>query len=265
MKGKKTVVILALVNISIIGIIIYFYINSDKNAPTIYFEDNGLTYTETMNTELLLESVKAVDDIDGDVSDSLVVEKITTDEENEQATIIFGARDKHGNIMKLSRVVPYIPAELEEADTKTEEISTEELKTTQEVSTEEESTTQETTTETEEETSKAEEEGAETPEQEEPQTEPPKPTANADANKKIPVITFKTGEVKTKIGQNPAWVTVIEKLTDDVDTYEQMLSRIIISGKYDNKKPGSYSVQISVKDSEGNESPKKNMTIIVEE
>ena len=260
MKGKKAVVILALVNIVIIGIIIYFYINSDKNAPTIYFEDNGLTYTETMNTERLLEGVKAVDDVDGDVSDSLVVEKITTDEENGQATIVFGARDRHGNIMKLFRVVPYIGAELEKADTTiTEEMSTEELTTTQEASTEEETTTQET--ETEEETSKAEEEGAETPEQEKPQQESP----NADASKKIPVITFKTGEVKTKMGQNPAWVMVIDKLTDDVDTYEQMLSNIIISGKYDNKKPGSYPVQVSVKDSEGNESAKRNLTIIVEE
>ena len=260
MKGKKTVVILALVNIVIIGIIIYFYINSDKNAPTIYFEDNGLTYTETMNTERLLEGVKAVDDVDGDVSDSLVVEKITTDEENGQATIVYGARDKHENIMKLSRVVPYIPAKLEEADTKTEEISTEEPTTTQEATTEEETTTQETETETEEETTKAEEEGAETPQQ-----EPPKPTANTDANKKIPVITFKSGEVKTKMGQNPAWVTVIDKLSDDVDTYEQMLSNIIISGKYDYNKPGSYPVQVSVKDSEGNESAKRNLTIIVEE
>ena len=67
------------------------------------------------------------------------------------------------------------------------------------------------------------------------------------------------------MGQNPAWVTVIDKLSDDVDTYEQMLSNIIISGKYDYNKPGSYPVQVSVKDSEGNESAKRNLTIIVEE
>ena len=259
MSGKKIVIILVILNIVVFGSLTFFLVKRDRKVPVIQITENGLVYDEQTTNEAMLEGVTAVDLEDGDVTDSLVVEKVIIERNIMQAIIIYGASDRHGNITKYNRTVPYADSEKSEEESVTETVSEEmtEQTTTQET-TEEETTEESSTTQAEE-----------TQNEREPQeTEPPVThTEAAVDNKKsgVPVLVLGSKEVKTEKGKNPAWVTVISKLTDDKDTYEQLLGGIMIHGEFDNKISGSYPVEVSVKDTDGNESSKSNITITVGE
>lgn len=79
----------------------------DRTAPEITLEGkNTLVYVEGDDVDLLLKDVKAMDDEDGDVSDSLRVSDIYVTSED-RAMVIYVAKDQSNNIAKLKREVKY--------------------------------------------------------------------------------------------------------------------------------------------------------------
>lgn len=83
----------------------FLYLNLDRTAPAISFADNDtrLVYTETMSDEKLLEGVSAFDDVDGDVTGSLVVEKVSETADG-NVIVTYAALDSSNNVAKKSRV-----------------------------------------------------------------------------------------------------------------------------------------------------------------
>lgn len=82
----------------------------------------------------------------------------------------------------------------------------------------------------------------------------------ADAG--APVLKLKVSEVTTQAGVAPAWVNVIEVLSDDKDNYETLFKNLEVS-KYNINQAGTYQVNVSTKDSDGNKSRAVPLTIIV--
>ena len=292
MFEKKVVAILFIINILLLCVLVIVHLRLDKKPPVITVNDT-ITYSKDTSEQEILSVIKAVDEVDGDVSGTLVIEKIVPNEGKKKAWVTCGAKDMSENISKYTFCISCDESvfdDTEEAgdvfqlavgeaenmlvnsegvqDTfldSVKEATNELIEATDEVT--EENTGGETETETvdsEEELAEVEEEEAEVVEQEERQT-PSMLQQAADSLGGVPNLVLATNEVKTKKGYNPAWVTVIAQLTDDIDSYDILLKNIKIQGIFDNTVVGSYDVMVSTVDSEGNESVACPLRIIVEE
>ena len=110
MKDKK-VIILALICIVLAGVNVVLMGSRDSEAPMIEFSDEVPTYTAGTDFTSVLEDVKAIDDKDDDVSDSLMVEQIFPNDQAELATVVYVAKDKSNNVAKREREVKYVKSE----------------------------------------------------------------------------------------------------------------------------------------------------------
>lgn len=79
----------------------------DQSGPVISYSGDAITYTDGEEYSNLLQGVTAVDKRDGDVSDTLIVEKVHTDEKEKKATITYAAVDRSNNLTKKNRTVNY--------------------------------------------------------------------------------------------------------------------------------------------------------------
>lgn len=285
MAGRKwLVVLLGVVNVFAMAGIIFWYVSRDNTPPVITREDT-IVYEEGMSDEELLDGAVAVDETDGDVSDTLVVEKVTVNYNTGTAVITCGAVDDSGNIAKESFQVQMragaagtaVSASNASGDTFTLEageaaIDADDTTDDADAATTEETVTEEETTEEESSEEESLEEAEEEDAEAEEEAEEPAPRANPPQNNEpqvdpaeIPVLYFGAGEVKTKKGYNPAWVTVISQLSDNKDSYEDLLKNLIIHGEFTNAEVGNYDVRVSTVDSDGHESAAQAIRIIVEE
>lgn len=77
----------------------------DRKAPEIQFPDAETVYEAGGDTAVLLEGVKAVDQKDGDVSYSLVIESVVARNDGETAVVSYVASDSSNNVTKVYRTV----------------------------------------------------------------------------------------------------------------------------------------------------------------
>ena len=289
MLEKKFVILFAVINLAaFIGLFIW-YVKADREPPVITVKEE-IVYTKETNNEDILECASAWDEQDGDVSESLVIEKIIPNEELKTALVSCGALDKSGNITKHSFRIPcdisvfsneegkvfelavgeavnMLGDTVGEAEAESDTTGTETEEETTEAASEEETTEEESAEiglEEDAEEDAEEQEAAETADEGEQSQQEQSVRPNPEQADTKPVLVFSAPEVKTSPGYNPAWVTVIAQLKDDTDSYEQLLKTLKIAGDFDNKTPGSYDVSVTVTDSEGNESAPRAMRIIVE-
>lgn len=304
MNEKTCGIVLGIVNIVLLVICGVFFLGKDKNAPEILLSDMGLVYAAEMEEEILFQGVTAFDEEDGELTDSVVIEKIVTDIEKETATITYGVADSAGNVGKATcTVVMVVPeaeknltaedsedvlgngqsAEEESVRTGLEEgdpaEDTEPEEPEENAGSEESEEDGEAEEEGEDESGDSEDENTDGESEEDPDSEEERegealPTAGEADNRSQtvsskqnpgrPTIVFRSQEVKVKAGQSPAWVEVIEGLHDDKDNYESLLRTLKVKGDYDKNKAGTYNVTVTVTDGDGNESNAYPMKIVVE-
>lgn len=80
---------------------------TDTVAPVIQMEETLLYASAQEGDEALLAGVKAEDDVDGDVTDSLVVENVTLINSDGMVSVVYAAFDGSGNVAKAERQVQY--------------------------------------------------------------------------------------------------------------------------------------------------------------
>ena len=123
MKQRLITLILAAACLAC-GVIAFFvYITQDHSAPKISVKEKKITYQEGSDYGVLLEGVTAKDNIDGDISSQIFVDKIVPTQDG-KAVVYYGVIDNAGNVGTGRRKIEY-SAEM------TEEVPTEEQ--TQEV------------------------------------------------------------------------------------------------------------------------------------
>lgn len=312
MVEKKWLLILGIVNVLAVAGIVFWYVNRDHTPPVIAQEEE-IVYEETLSDSELLQGVVAMDETEGNVSHTLVVEKITVNHNTGIAMVTCGAMDSSGNIAKQSFRMAMAKSESPIGDSesdRTEEVFTleageaaigneqEAVDETEEVTetempgenveeAEDIADAEDTETEAGLPADEASEENDDVTESiaggnevsadvteeqgDEPNNEPAnQPAAQANSlqentESEEPVLNFSASEVKTRKGQNPAWVTVIGQLQDNKDTYEYLLQNLRINGEFTNSAVGSYDVTVFAVDSDGNESMAKSIRITVEE
>lgn len=103
---------------ALICLIVFAFAASDRVGPVITYSGDTMLYREGDDKQMLLMGVSAMDERDGDVSASLIVENIIPLSDDGSARVIYAARDKHNNISKVSRLISYVPLPVaEEPDT----------------------------------------------------------------------------------------------------------------------------------------------------
>ena len=301
MKEKTCGIVLGIINMVLLIVCGILFLGKDKNAPEILLSNVDFTYAKDAEQSDLFQWVTAIDKEDGELTDSVVIEKIVTDAEKGKATITYGVVDSAGNIGKVTCTVAM---EVEETDSEKQDLketNSEDRKSEEEVETESDSQEEESVVEENESEEGPEEDGYKEGDLEEEYSEDENkleeeeaaeiengeesseteggndaevlPTAGEAANRVQtvtskqnwgrPTIVFRNQEVKVKAGESPKWVNVIEGLHDDKDNYETLLKSLKVS-EYDKNKAGTYNVTLTVTDGEGNESNAYPIKIVVE-
>ena len=97
----------------------------DTVAPSIHIEETPLGIFIADPDSVLFQGITATDNIDGDVSNTLLVENITLSGDDGQATVTYAAFDSSGNVTKAKREIRYIDYEGPRIDLKQPLIFTE--------------------------------------------------------------------------------------------------------------------------------------------
>lgn len=286
-QGKVIHIALVAVNAILIIVCAVMYLKTDRTAPEFEFQAVDLIYREDMDRTELFAGITASDRADGDVTDRIVIEKITESQKDSTVIVFYAVSDQSGNVAKTSRLFQAVSDEgarsLMEAGINAE-LNREREPAGEEGSGEE----------TDGQTG-----GGQSPQGEPsqmrtastgigqpslaprsaPSASPPPPPAPAavqppqepapaqnqeeDANSSAPILTLKVSEVKVNAGQGPAWVDIIGTLSDDVDDYNTLFGNLNV-GRYDRNKPGTYPVSVYTEDSDGNKSQSVPLTIVVQ-
>lgn len=254
MRERTIGTILGLLNLILIAVCLVLYLGKDCSAPEIVLQTVEYIYEEDLPERILLSGVSARDNKDGDISDRVVIEKIVTSISQKTAIITYGVADQAGNVKRATRTLVMPVLEKPELPTageagSMEAVSNQEAEANEVV----EDATTETATEAESTQAESEEEAdsAQTVEGQ-----------NTDGK---PGIAFSSREIRVKTGENPAWESVMEEVTDDKDTKEALLGTLQVKGEYDLQKAGEYYLTLSVTDSDGNVSNEYPMKLIVKE
>ena len=249
MEAKKIVAVIGAIDVVLLVVCLVLYLGKDRKGPEIFFdEEKQIEYAEGMDEELLLEGVTAVDEKDGDVSDSLLVEKVAGTN-GKEVIVTYVARDGANNVGKASRAFTVVGSygggdilPVEEEVFETGDMPETEGAT-------------ETETGSNEEGSSGEEEG-----QDENQGEGNNEGEPAGPN---PVLVLNADVIETKKGVAPNWNEVIETMSDDKDDYNTLYNNLKLEGQVKLNEEGEYPVTLYTVDSDGNRSEVRNLVVRV--
>lgn len=279
MKAKGLVIGICLADAVLLALCIFMYLRLDRSAPVISFGENRIVYTEGMDTSLLLDGITAIDDMDGDVSDTLLIEKIS-DTAKGDVLVTYAALDKSNNVAKASRIFPanmnpdnqdfYGAQETETIETIPSETETGTLDAGDENGNPDEGRTDGQGRDGAQEN----QDGGQPrqPEEEDNNAENNQDAKGADRDQandsrenEAPVLRLSKDVLTVKAGaESVNWNDCIRSLSDDQDSRAQLFSNLVMEGQVDLHIPGEYPVTIYTKDSEGMESEKHTVTVKVE-
>lgn len=106
-KNWKLLVLLAVCLGVLAGYRILDGLRTDSKAPKITISDSAVPELSVHTPGALLEGVTATDDRDGDVTASIVVEKVGGIMDDGTVTVTYAAFDAAGNVAKIQRTVRY--------------------------------------------------------------------------------------------------------------------------------------------------------------
>lgn len=277
MKQSRVInIALLVINVILITVCAVMYLRTDRVEPEFEFQAADVIYRREMNTAELLAGITAYDRADGDVTDRIVIEKITENQKDSTAVVFFAVSDRSGNVAKTSKLFQAvfdkgaesfmeagINAELNRNLTGSEGSGEGKDGQTQQISL----TLQPTPTAAPTATPTSSPAPTAAPVALPIPTTGPQPPSESvqepDESSGAPVLTLKVAEVKVNAGQGPAWVDIIGTLSDDVDDYNTLFQNLNVS-RYDRNKPGSYQVSVYTEDSDGNKSQSVPLTIVVQ-
>lgn len=246
-KTKLSAGILGIITAAAAAVSLFVYASQDREGPEILFDESRqITYNSSMTHQELLEGVRAEDARDGDVSDTLQVEKVN--ELGAGAVITYVAMDRNYNVTKTERL---LALEEDSAGDTPASVGAQPVTSTPAATAEpaEETVLPEETADT------AEEEAARVQEMEE---------AIAALPPGSPEFRLSQHVVTLAAGSDFNSLEYVGSLTDDVDSSEDLHTRIQVAGEVDTSLPGTYELIYYVLDSDGNMSNEEVLEVIVE-
>lgn len=258
--AKKWIAVMLVVCVGLGAGVVYMREQSDRKGPEIICSDQAVTaYDPDMTDAQLLEGVKATDDKDGDVSDSLTVESVyEVDDSNVVVTYV--AKDSANNITKMKRNLSTDPDKMKDStkqDKPAEEAAEAEPTPVPVENVETGDTSLDTQSEDE----------ALTPT---PEASDPASQAAAEQEKladampaQSPRIYLSEYYVTASIGSSVNLLSYVKDIQDDKDNISELWRRIQINGQVNTAVAGTYTCTYYVVDSEGNMSNTAELTVVV--
>ena len=227
---------------AILGVVsIFIYIGQDHTPPEISIEERDITYTEGDSYEGLMEGVTAADNIDGDLTDQVFVDRIIVTGED-TAIVYYGVADREQNVATKGRKITYHSSE-----SNADDAAQEEEKAAQQA---------------EEEAEKAEEEAAQQEAAAQEQAEDQQVELTPDGANPAIALTGDSATITAGTAFDP--MSVVQGMVDDKDNVDVLSRQVMVDGVYDVSVPGNYALTYYVKDSDGNVSAPVAFTLIVQ-
>lgn len=237
MRRMVTVILsMACVFMCILCIIVAMVI--DDTPPVITVSTGEMTYEEGGNTQELLAGIRAEDEKDGDISDSVRIYNISVMDNGLKALVTYAVYDSSYNLGKATKIVNYVA----KPDEKKENAEDDGKKPEDE---EKEPSTEQNMTEA----------STETPEGYEDL-----PLVSTGD----PVIRLNTHEVHIEVGGDFYSMDYVEDAVDDEDSREYLYRNMYLDGTYDTDTAGEYELAYYCVDSNGNVSNFAKLKLIVE-
>lgn len=264
MNKKKVTALMTVTTAVLLGLCAVFFVGEDRTGPEITFEDRQISYREGGSSSELLEGAAAVDGRDGDVTDTLRVDRITEIQSSDYVVVTYIAKDRSNNITKDDRWV-----NIKDGSASSEPmVEYEEIEETNEPETEAQS-------EETDKTSGMNVVGSEISLTEEESEEESETDLEDILNDGVPVIKLTTNELQLDIGDSFDCMNYIEACMDDEDSISDLYSRIIVNGedkngnvvgagRIDTSSSNVYTLYYYVSDSDGNFSDAQVLTVTVE-
>lgn len=247
---KRGVLVSMLFLCILLGVgVAFVYITGDRQGPQITIPDAEITYVEGTDPNTLLEGVQAMDQKDGDVTDSLMIEYILPDVNMTKASVVYAARDKKNNVTKKSRIVDYqandglytenqgteqtepLPTDTHEADNSDEPVHSSEETTVPVTPSDGEAANEE---------------------------------AIASLSAGSPRFYLTEYELTIPIGTTFYALSYVKEIQDDKDSKERLYRNIQIEGEVNSNVAGTYEVHYHVVDSDGNKSNTSVLKVTVQ-
>lgn len=288
MKTKGIVIGFCVIDIVLIAICIFLFARQDRTIPVISFSEEPVVYSESMDEDQLLEGVTATDDADGDVSDTLVIEKIAETSDG-KVIVTYAALDSSNNVAKVSRILPVeekqeisvpnteVPQEESQTETTSEEANGDNSNQEEDPNAPEADANGENNDENNDgnDNGNNDDQANGTPReaQEPPVVQEPEEVAvgandNPDEGvreNQAPIMQLSTNVLSLPAGSTAVdWNSCIGTLSDDTDSRAQLFSNIVMEGNVDLTTPGDYPVVLYTRDSEGVESGRNTLLVHVE-
>ena len=195
----------------------------------------------------------AIDEKDGDVSDSLRVESVQNNEDG-SLEVTYSAVDDSNNVTKLTCKVETLNQKNSDEDAQEE---------TTEASEENQEENQENTQQDEEDKEAQNQEEANQEEVDD---------SNSDTDAAIaalpegsPQLRLSTHQVDLQVGASFQYVDYIESISDDKDETNELYRKIYLTGEVNTSQAGNYEISYYVTDSDKNQSNIEKLTVTVHE
>lgn len=111
---NKFVVLAGIWTCVLIGGFTAIMLTEDRTGPIITVNSSEIIYNQDEDKDTLLSHITAVDQIDGDVTDSVMVTDILPLLDLTSAKVVYVAEDKSNNVTKKEVYVKYVPVVEEE-------------------------------------------------------------------------------------------------------------------------------------------------------
>ena len=253
---------LYLVGVAVVGILlaagaVWVVVTQDREGPVITIDETQqITWQADMEKTKLLQGVTAVDDKDGDVTDTLIVESIKPQPTGDEAVVTYVAKDSSHNVTKATRKVTYSASDEDTyggAEPQAEG-QPEAADQTQEDA-ENGDTAQGQAAETDA--------AAQTPEELEQQAQAQRDAAIAALSPGAPRFYLKQHYVTISVGEEFNKLSWVEDITDDKDDRSRLFRDIRVEGDVNRNEPGTYELAYYAADSDGNRSNREILTVTV--
>jgi hypothetical protein len=245
---KKFIILAGIWTGLLIGGFIAILLTEDRTGPIITVNGTDIVYNQADDKDSLLSYVTAVDEKDGDVTETVMVADILPLLNKTSAKVVYVAEDKSNNVTKKEVYVNYAPLkeEILNASNTLEEEAVLALNMSSADTNDKNNESSSPSNETD--TAKA---------------------ADEDNSEEVvvetnPVLTLIANEQTIERRDEFEPKDLIESVSDDKDLVNYLMEHISVVGNYDVNTRGDYVLMYYATDSDGNESERLYMVLTVE-
>ena len=274
MEIKKLAIGIGIVDAVLLVVCLFLYLGKDRTPPVISFGDSTAVYEDGMDESLLLQEVTATDDRDGDVSNSLMVEKVAGTN-GKEVIVTFVALDQSNNVGKASKVFAVASGSAAAPDGEDmladdgNRMSQNETEsgTAMGVDSAEDNSSEDGGAADNRDAKDTQQDGNAGDENGGKENTGDENREDGDGNEEqsgpAPVLVMNSDEIITKKGTAPNWNTVIDTMSDDKDDYNTLYNNLKLEGQVKLNEEGEYPVTLYTVDTDGNRSEVRNLVVRV--